>query len=397
MPTSTSPLLLLLLFLTLLIATATSSSDLKSNTQCYPQGSTISNAQLCIQGSARGPEVALTVYSAADGWAYVGSAETSVVAWKNEEGKVVVQSHTTLRKDSESNGRGAWRQVEINTDRVPAWSKLSFSVARSYLDQDGMPLPVGAASYAWAFSNNPPVTKDKPQPQLVRFGTPSAEGVFEIQFGGGRQLLEAFIEENRITADAPKISPVVVNLVHGTSMFIAWGVAPFPAIFIARYLKDYFGVWWFRLHALLMMGVCGGFTLLGFAFKVANKPAPHFVSLHARVGLSIVIATFLQNILGIVIDKLWTPDRTEIPIWDKIHWVLGRLLVCFGIMNIFGGFIRYNEVMPSPAPTSLAVLMGLVVLGGVGLMVYGEKVIGAVHHVGHRFQAIPDEEDDHEE
>ena len=63
-------------------------------------------------------------------------------------------------------------------------------------------------------------------------------------------------------------------------MFIAWGIAPFVGIFIARYLKDLLGVWWYRLHVGIMVGVVGGGTVIGLFVKLVYKTPPHFDSPH---------------------------------------------------------------------------------------------------------------------
>jgi uncharacterized membrane protein len=70
----------------------------------------------------------------------------------------------------------------------------------------------------------------------------------------------------------------MINLLHGIFMFLAWGVFPLLGIYIARYLKHRLLSWWFRAHILIMV-LCGVFTLIGFLL-VYNNETHHFKSAH---------------------------------------------------------------------------------------------------------------------
>ena len=72
---------------------------------------------------------------------------------------------------------------------------------------------------------------------------------------------------------------VQILIIHGVLFFLAWTVAPFAGIFIARYMKNALGVWWYRLHMGLMLGVTGLFSLISFILILLFK-ADHFDCLH---------------------------------------------------------------------------------------------------------------------
>ena len=71
------------------------------------------------------------------------------------------------------------------------------------------------------------------------------------------------------------------NFVHGIIMTVAWGVCPFVGIFVARYLKEKLGVWWYRIHVVFMLGGVGGLTIAGFLIKYLTAQPPHFQSVHS--------------------------------------------------------------------------------------------------------------------
>jgi hypothetical protein len=108
--------------------------------------------------------------------------------------------------------------------------------------------------------------------------------------------------------------------IHGYAMIYAWLLCPILGIFIARYLKDRLGNWWFRLHVFFMVVGCAlgsiGAALLIFLFK----SGPHFsssASAHPLLGLLVTITMIIQIMLGVASDKLFSPDRDSVPWWDK--------------------------------------------------------------------------------
>ncbi|KAJ1565139.1 hypothetical protein HK405_013066, partial [Cladochytrium tenue] len=114
------------------------------------------------------------------------------------------------------------------------------------------------------------------------------------------------------------IDPDVGVLVHGSLMFVAWGVCPPAAIFIARYLKPQLRHNWYRLH----MGLATGGTLLLTGLGLL------FVELTLGPG---------DVVLGVLANWLFSPSRTGVPWWDQLHWWLGRGVVLLALAQIHLG------------------------------------------------------------
>ncbi|RKO83883.1 hypothetical protein BDK51DRAFT_27213, partial [Blyttiomyces helicus] len=91
---------------------------------------------------------------------------------------------------------------------------------------------------------------------------------------------------------------------HGSVMAITWLLFVPLAIFVARFGKAKFGVWWFRIHAALMLLFGTGGTLVGWGLAF---------------GYLVISFSIFQSILGFVIDRLWSPARKSVPWWDRLH------------------------------------------------------------------------------
>ena len=129
-------------------------------------------------------------------------------------------------------------------------------------------------------------------------------------------------------------------------MFLAWGLGPLFGIFIARFLKKILGVWWYRLHLGIHLIITGLLSFIGVLIVGLYKAPPHFDSVHTKIGLAVVIIMAIQIVLGFVINALWDPNRTSIPLWDQAHWWIGRILWCLAIANIGLGLKEYDEFQP---------------------------------------------------
>ncbi|KAJ3109864.1 hypothetical protein HDU97_000094 [Phlyctochytrium planicorne] len=334
-------------------------------------------------------------------------ADASVIlGWPNTAGSTLVAPFQTFQYgiNSVSASASKWTKQEVNLTasgiiQIPSWAKISFSVV--YGDKVGAgkvkesPEKTG---YIVAWSSRSPSNKDSASttgfsqhtsnPAIftadltVMMGT-NTTGMDSITIDEGGK---PFLDFGVLKSDA------YVNYVHGVLMFIAWGVAPFAGIFVARYLKDRLGIWWFRLHVFLMAGVCGGLTIAGFLIKLLTKTPPHFKSPHEIIGLTIIVSLFVQSILGVVSDRLWSPDRPDVPWWDKLHWWFGRLSFLLALANLFVGLDRYNYITsPSTedggvgkASQAIFIVLGIWIFINFAGMVAGQFIFGQVHHVkGH--------------
>ncbi|KAJ3227297.1 hypothetical protein HK099_002662 [Clydaea vesicula] len=122
--------------------------------------------------------------------------------------------------------------------------------------------------------------------------------------------------------------------IHGLIMYVAWFAFAPLGIFIARFGKGRFKKWWYKLHLFCMLLGTFLLSIIGIVFIWLGKDAsnsPHFAlstysaipvgAAHLIFGLFVVIISLLQSVLGFVIDKLFNPERTSIPWWDKVRTV----------------------------------------------------------------------------
>jgi len=131
---------------------------------------------------------------------------------------------------------------------------------------------------------------------------------------------------------------VDLKAIHGTMMFLIWGVTIPAMSFLARYYKRF--PWWFNVHRFI-----NGFAIIAMiaAFGVAiASTSSHFSKPHNVIGLIVVIIGLSQPIIGIIADKLFDPKRSSTPIFpDMTHWVLGWGSITLGLINIILGLQLY--------------------------------------------------------
>ncbi|KAJ3062553.1 hypothetical protein HK102_008729 [Quaeritorhiza haematococci] len=164
---------------------------------------------------------------------------------------------------------------------------------------------------------------------------------------------------------------------HGLLMFFAWGYFLPLGVMSARYFKS-IGVWWFRIH-WLMLSMTVILSLVSYGLvKLAmggggESPEP-IPKTHRIFGNIIVWSSLGQAILGIVIDRLFNPNRTSVPIWDKAHWWLGRLLGVMTFVNLMLGVKAYG------LGDVFLWFVGIHFVAFVGVMVVLQVFVGQQHH-----------------
>ena len=92
------------------------------------------------------------------------------------------------------------------------------------------------------------------------------------------------------------------------------------------------------------------------------------------------IGIIAQSILGVVIDRLFSPNRKSIPWYDKAHWYLGRGLFLFSFITIIFGFILYKEKAGS-LHIELPILYSILLFFGIVTLLFGQfklKPVGRV-------------------
>lgn len=176
----------------------------------------------------------------------------------------------------------------------------------------------------------------------------------------------------------PSSDEVVTYLIdlrkwHGTCMTVAFSLIMSWAIFVARYLKGYY--WWFSLHIIMQLFALGfviAATFLIILMKVAGG-YEHFVTLHAKLGLAVVIVLLINVLMGVISHVLYNPRRLRPPLFpDKVHWYIGRLVLVAGYVNIILGFLNPNNGFAVAVPIWVAfcIVVGLYLVIVVYLELY---------------------------
>ncbi|KAJ3094798.1 hypothetical protein HDU97_007555 [Phlyctochytrium planicorne] len=350
---------------------------------CIPFGNTIDDAstKYCVRGQADGKgNVVYTVHSASQGWAALGIGPTvmkggdAVIGWLNSTGSIQIKSILTGSYSISNNPYAPWKKLFYNTseETPPSWAQISYSVLHPLNPVVGQGNPIlpspQLTNYIYAYSNSAPMNLD--DTGKAYFFQHDKSGIFSGDLAVSMNIHEGpkpFLEYGALK------SLKNTNVVHGAIMFIAWGVSPFVGIFIARYLKERLGVWWYRLHIIFMFPICVGLSFCAFLIKVLTKTPPHFVSTHECLGIAIIVVMFLQVILGYITDALYDPNRIRAPWYDQLHWWIGRGLFIGGLVNVVLGMIAYNQMTPDDpiSSTTYGILCGWVMLG-FAAFVYGE-------------------------
>ncbi|KAH6585561.1 hypothetical protein BASA50_001170 [Batrachochytrium salamandrivorans] len=350
----------------------------------------------CVSGGADLLGTAyITVSCAAAGWCAIGTGRTMLgssiyIAWKNSTGGLVLSSRTGMghmmpRRSVENIASLIPTPPDVS---VPAWAKITFTFKR--------PLS-GAANisptnmYIYAYSPKTPLHLDSQRP---RFNEHSMYGIItklDLTLPVSNSARNGSDNNNSSGTEALPFVQLPINTsyddivrYHGIIMFVAWIISPALGVFIARYLKVVLGVWWFRLHVFFMFVVTGLLTLSGITILVLFGNPPHFQGpYHEQLGLAIGISTIIQLILGVVSDRLYQPYRKSIPIWDKMHWWFGRLIIVAAFINVIFGSILFQNGNYDFSLT-LKILFGVVVALIVIMFIFGE------HRYSQTYNHIPD-------
>ena len=253
-------------------------------------------------------------------------------------------------------------KVTNNTD---SWVKLAFKVRLPIVSDNTI---TANSKIVFAHANDGPSNSNDLNSDFPFHGT--GKGILgPINFLGSGESSEEVDNFDSIL------------IAHGVLFFIAWAVAPFIGIFVARYLKNMMGVWWYRVHVGMFLVFTGLLSLISFILIVSNiEDDDHFEGNHQKLGLVIFIFMFIQIALGYISNWLWSPTRTSIPWWDKVHWYFGRSLVLLAIINIFLGISEYGEISGEKligVKVAYWAWIGLAVV----VMIAGQIYFGAQQHV----------------
>ncbi|KAJ1500775.1 hypothetical protein HMI54_012986 [Coelomomyces lativittatus] len=178
---------------------------------------------------------------------------------------------------------------------------------------------------------------NQPQEFIWAFSETSSGSSLPIHTRKGTFSYNAFTSQG--TVDSTFLDSSTALTIHKYSMGVAWHLLAAPAIFTARFLKPQLPKSWFKIHVtlftLVLLLSTVGFTVVMIGLKSETR----FQSVHGLLGLIIFITLYLQFILGVVIDRMFNPKRSKVPLRDRAHWILGFLLFVSAAVNIFIGMV----------------------------------------------------------
>eukprot|EP00842_Homolaphlyctis_polyrhiza_P000140 jgi/Hompol1/1126/HPOL_000046-RA len=290
----------------------------------------------------------------------------------------------------------------IDQYAAPGWAQISFTAIRPASINDGFDV-TAASTYIYALSDTPPASPNDVASPLtyhrargIIMGFNLMTDALSVAAVQGSELSHPLDQNITTGDDKPSVvlgqtfganSLPLLTLpnnigydeilrIHGFLMFIAWTLSPAIGIFIARYLKDYLGLWWLRLHMLFMCVFTMLFTIAGITLVYLYKMPPHFQGdSHRSLGAAIGIGMFAQIFLGAAADAMFSPKRRAVPWWDIAHWWFGRILVLAAVVNTFNGLSLYQDLgyeMHFGIKIAYGVSIGLVA----GIFVFAEVAIG---------------------
>lgn len=202
------------------------------------------------------------------------------IGWKNSTDGVVLsrRSPQGRRMPSFSTNQAAVL-VPLQVPASP-WASLAFSFAR--------PLTVESTTIQstsriiFAIGNTAVSSIDNPRSDFSQhsiYAELAPVNFLASGSTGGGVVNGSVNVPAAILSSSPKQYANVL-LAHGLLFFLAWTVAPFIGIFVARYLKNALGVWWYRLHVGIMFAITGLFSIASFLLIFLYKKPAHFNSIH---------------------------------------------------------------------------------------------------------------------
>jgi len=323
--------------------------------------------------------IVITIHAATNGWAALGTgskmdgSDIYIVHKENDKCTVSRRQGKGVALSSEVSNQIAKIVENAPKNAAPAaqsWATLKCSFTRPIAADTS--IAASDAPYIWAI------------------GEGTGEAILQHKSSDKGTITQNLLEAGKSSeVTAPKgaiidADPNTYNLVlfaHGILFFLAWAVAPFVGIFIARYLKDALGVWWYKLHLFIMLAVTGGFSLIGLILIVLYKPGTHINSTHEYIGATLCVLLLVQIIMGFISNAKWSPERKSIPWWDQAHWWLGRAVVILGITNVYFGIIEFHKRLQIEDHSSVLITFGAIVGLGVISMLTGQFLYGQVHHL----------------
>ena len=250
--------------------------------------------KLCVYGRKENNTVIYTVHSAAKGWTSIAIGTSMkgadfYIGWKGTS-KTVLSRRTATGNRMPTPSSNQIASIIPLQKSAPSWATNAFSFSRPISSDNTI---TAASPYIYAYSDASPSNIDDPNSSISMHEDGDAGKITgNTNFlcsgnscGGGD--LGSDSGASAIISSTPQQYHTIL-MIQGLFFFFAWVVAPFVGIFIARYLKNALGVWWYRLHVMIMFGLTGVLTLIGFTLLFLYKPE-HFEDIHQVIHLFNVI------------------------------------------------------------------------------------------------------------
>jgi hypothetical protein len=386
-------------------------SNIANDSYCNTEGT------FCVSAIANSTAnlVYFTVISSVSGWAGLGIGSTQMtgstmyIGWRNSSGNGITFSQRSDNGRSlptyNSNGLATLVSAlptSLNTIITTSTTSTTTSsisnpvivytfsrplngtqVSTSSSNGGATISTTGRTNFIWGVGSTSPSGSETNNP-AASFSRHNDYGSFSMdlsKFGATQSTTTTTTTTTaKVSTDSGYDYNTLITL-HAVLLFVGWGVLPYIAIFIARYLKDRLGHLWYQLHTGIMIFGVGLFSIGGLVcvqLLVGGQDEPRFfTSLHGTLGTVLVLMLYpVQVGLGFVSNRLWSPERVSVPWWDKVHWWLGRLSVVLSLV-VFGLGLRLGGY-----GVGWYALVYVIVALGVSVIVVGEVVLGVVHHVG---------------
>eukprot|EP00002_Diphylleia_rotans_P013251 TRINITY_DN2582_c0_g1_i10.p1 TRINITY_DN2582_c0_g1~~TRINITY_DN2582_c0_g1_i10.p1 ORF type:complete len:942 (-),score=129.11 TRINITY_DN2582_c0_g1_i10:146-2971(-) len=146
----------------------------------------------------------------------------------------------------------------------------------------------------------------------------------------------------------------LIVMLHGFMMFLAWGILTPIAIFIARYMNphgqfgeksSYTTYSWLQYHSSfqIISVLMSTISAILMVVHISQNGYSHLDNNHTKMGVSILILSLGQPVLGYLADYMWDPTRESAPVFpDSIHNWLGRILFAGAFCTIKLGLDEYE-------------------------------------------------------
>lgn len=173
---------------------------------------------------------------------------------------------------------------------------------------------------------------------------------------------------------------------HGCLMVIVWLFLVPLAVLLARYrhiLEASPPSLWFHVHrglaALSVLMMLGAMMVAWIKFFESE---PNTLKLSHKVLGYLLLALVPAQVLGTFIRP--APDSPKRPLWNKVHFTLGRLAILLGMTNVGLGIASYRKTFAVDVATWVAssTILGVVMVVVAVLLEVAKRKLAAAEVLG---------------